>query len=126
MAYFLAGAFHNEFSSNVEALGDYSFSSLASYYGYHINRLQAIGAILLIGIVYHLLLLVLLKVTDLASRKVVMRNVRDARRRAKLFLRQEFDGQEALAVLDRVLYRWLPIMIINLNWRLSAMLRAGH
>ena len=86
MAYFLAGAFHNEFSSNVEALGDYSFSSLASYYGYHINRLQAIGAILLIGIVYHLLLLVLLKVTDLASRKVVMRNVRDARRRAKLVL----------------------------------------
>jgi hypothetical protein len=44
---------------------------MTTYSSYTLNVRQAIGAIVLIGVIYHVLLLMLLRVTDTAARKEV-------------------------------------------------------
>lgn len=83
MYYFLTGAFDNEFKSNANALGTNSFDSVASYYGFTLNRVDAALVLFGYGFVYRLLWLLLLRTHEVVKNREIMERVGAAKKRAR-------------------------------------------
>ena len=83
MAYYLAGCFRNEMQDNSKAIADVAYDSLADMYSYHVSLVGAMVALILIGIIYRVIWLVVLKIYTVLKRRAVMRRVESARRKAR-------------------------------------------
>ncbi len=87
MSYYLAGCFRNELDGNDAALGQtVTFASLADMYDFHTSLVESVLAVALIGIIYKLIWLVLLKLLTMLKRRAVMRRVHSVRKKARKIL----------------------------------------
>ena len=83
MYYFLTGAFDNEFNNNNSALGNNSFSTIASYYGFTLNRVNSAFILFAYGFLYRLLWLLLLRSYEVIKNREIMERVGAAKKRAR-------------------------------------------
>ena len=83
MYYFLTGAFDNEFNNNNSALGNNSFNTIASYYGFTLNRVNSAFILFAYGFLYRLLWLLLLRSYEVIKNREIMERVGAAKKRAR-------------------------------------------
>lgn len=83
MYFFLTGAFDNEFSNNPNALGNNSFNTLASYYGFTLSRVDSALILFAYGFFYRLLWLLLLRTYEVVKNREIMERVGAAKKRAR-------------------------------------------
>lgn len=83
MYFFLTGCFDNEFSNNSNALGDNTFDTVASYYGFTFNRVYSALALFGYGFLYRLLWLLLLRTHEIVKNREIMERVGAAKKKAR-------------------------------------------
>lgn len=81
MSYYMAGLFRNEFQDNGTALGSVSYASLADMFDYHSSLVEAMLGLLVVGLVFRLLWLLLLRAWETMRRREMLRKVGAAKKR---------------------------------------------
>jgi ABC-type multidrug transport system ATPase subunit len=86
MSYYLSGVLFNEFKLNPTALGNSSYADISNMYGFTLTAKEAIISLFAQGIIYRLIWLVSLRITEILKNRKVMRKIDVVRKKAKKFV----------------------------------------
>lgn len=91
----MAGCFRNEFEDNNAALApDVTYGDLEDLYDYHATTLQAFAGLVIIGVIYRLFWLIVLKLWEAMKRRENLRKYDFARKRLRVLLTAGVDWRD--------------------------------